>query len=50
MSPEESRSLFERDPDAWREEADKPGNGWMDVQMFELTVNAWLESQGKQPL
>lgn len=46
MMPEESLALYERDVDAWNQEADKIGNGWMRIPMFELAVNAWLESQG----
>lgn len=46
MTPQESLSLLSQAPDEWREEADKPGNGWMDFQLFEMEVATWLDSQG----
>jgi hypothetical protein len=42
---EENFALYDSKPDIWQVEADKMGNGWMRFQIFELGVNAWLDSQ-----
>src|ERR1035441_45622 len=49
MTPEESLVLYQADVESWQREADRPGNGWMEFQLLELAINAWIEPRRSLP-